>query len=216
MRPAPPPRPGSGPQPVPDPTRGAPAACPGNVSARRRIARTACPPSLSPARPDRPGSAVGRSSRNPGRANGATPRPRPAANPPQPEATRSPHPECAQPLGLRSHQRGQPPYKDTTGDWDTPALKHDHKPDATTDTHQVNRGYRVAPSISARGSHRSVRKPLGLYGTCHPDHQTLGTAGTHSQCANMRGNRLTIPRQHRKAVRFARNRLYFLRIQRTR
>lgn len=45
---------------------------------------------------------------------------------------------------------------------------------------------RVAPGISARGSHRSVRKPLDLHGSCHPHHQTLGTEGTHSQCANRR------------------------------
>jgi hypothetical protein len=70
--------------------------------------------------------------------------------------------------------------------------------------------------IAPPGSHRSVRKPLGLYGSCHPDHQTLGTEGIHSQCANMRGNRLTIPRQHRMAFFFAFSRLYFLRIQRTR
>ena len=75
---------------------------------------------------------------------------------------------------------------------------------------------RVAPGISARGSHRSVRKPLDLHGSCHSVHQTLGTEGIHSQCANMRGKRSTIPRQHRKAFLFARSRLYFLRIQRTR
>jgi hypothetical protein len=75
---------------------------------------------------------------------------------------------------------------------------------------------RVAPGISARGSRRSVRKPLGLYGSCHPVHQTLGTEGTHIQCANMRGNRSMIPRQHRNAFLFARSRLYFLRIQRIR
>jgi hypothetical protein len=80
----------------------------------------------------------------------------------------------------------------------------------------LGRYCRVARGLSAPGSHRSVRKPLGLYGSCHPDHQTLGTEGTHPQCANMRGNRSTIPRQHRKAFFFARNRLYFLRIQRTR
>lgn len=75
---------------------------------------------------------------------------------------------------------------------------------------------RVAPGISARGSHRSVRKPLDLHGSCHPVHQTLGTEGTHSQCANIRGNRSTIPRRLRKAFLFARSRLYFLRIQRIR
>jgi hypothetical protein len=75
---------------------------------------------------------------------------------------------------------------------------------------------RVAPGISARGSHRSVRKPLGLYGSCHSVHQTLGTEGTQIQCANIRGNRSTIPRQHRSAFPFARSRLYFLRIQRIR
>src|SRR5450759_3028663 len=75
---------------------------------------------------------------------------------------------------------------------------------------------RVARGISAPGSRRSRRNSLPLPGSCHPDHQTDGTEGTHSQCANRRGARLTIPRQHRKAFFFARSRLYFLRIHRTR
>jgi hypothetical protein len=87
-------------------------------------------------------------------------------------------------------------------------------PGALVDRMRHNR--RVAPGISARGSHRSVRKPLGLYGSCHSVHQTLGTEGTQIQCANIRGNRSTIPRQHRSAFPFARSRLYFLRIQRIR
>ncbi len=68
---------------------------------------------------------------------------------------------------------------------------------------------------SPPGSHRSVRKPLGLYGSCHPHYQTRGTEGTHFQCANMRGYLSTTPRQHFMAFFLARNRLYFLRIQHT-
>src|SRR5450759_4191185 len=50
---------------------------------------------------------------------------------------------------------------------------------------------RVARGISAPGSRRSRRNSLPLPGSCHPDHQTDGTEGTHSQCANRRGARLT-------------------------
>lgn len=62
----------------------------------------------------------------------------------------------------------------------------------------------------------SVRKPLGLYGSCHSDHQTRGTEGVHVQCANMQGYLSVIPRQHAMAFFLACSRLYFLRIQRTR
>lgn len=73
---------------------------------------------------------------------------------------------------------------------------------------------RVARGISAPGSHRSRRNRLQLPGSCHPDHQTAGAEAVHFQCANIRGYRWTIPRQHRKAFVFARSRLYLLRIQR--
>ena len=39
---------------------------------------------------------------------------------------------------------------------------------------------RVARSIAAPGSHRSVRKSLDLYGSCHPGHQTAGTVFTQA------------------------------------
>jgi hypothetical protein len=99
-----------------------------------------------------------------------------------------------------------------------PGLTGNHHPLATRPRAPAcpDQARRVAPGISARGSHRSVRKPLGLYGSCHPVHQTPETEGTHTQCANIRGNRSTIPRQHRNAFPFARSRLYFLRIQRIR
>ena len=73
---------------------------------------------------------------------------------------------------------------------------------------------RVARGISAPGSHRSRRNSLRSPGSCHPDHQTAGAEAVHSQCANIRGYRWTIPRQHRNAFFFARSRLYLLRIQR--
>ena len=75
-------------------------------------------------------------------------------------------------------------------------------------------GGRVARGISAPGSHRSRRNRLQLPGSCHPDHQTAGADAVHFQCANIRGYRWTIPRQHRNAFVFARSRLYLLRIQR--
>jgi hypothetical protein len=37
---------------------------------------------------------------------------------------------------------------------------------------------RVAPGVSSRGSHRTVRKPLGLYGSCRSGHQTALTVFT--------------------------------------
>ena len=70
--------------------------------------------------------------------------------------------------------------------------------------------------ISPPGSHRSRREPRGSPGSCHPGHQTRGTEGAHFQCANMRGYRAVMPRQHSSAFFLARSRLYFLRIQRTR
>ncbi len=75
---------------------------------------------------------------------------------------------------------------------------------------------RVAGGIAAPAPTDSVRKPLGLYGSCHPDHQTRGTDGVRAQCANMRGYLPVIPRQHTMAFFLACSRLYFLRIQRTR
>jgi hypothetical protein len=70
--------------------------------------------------------------------------------------------------------------------------------------------------IAPPGSHRSRRDSLPSPGSCPPGHQTHETEGVHIQCANMRGYRATIPRQHSMAFLSARNRLYFLRIQRTR
>ena len=70
--------------------------------------------------------------------------------------------------------------------------------------------------IAPPGSHRSRRDSLPSPGSCHPGHQTRATEGVHVQCANMRGYRAVIPRQHSMAFLSARNRLYFLRIQRTR
>src|SRR5664279_525027 len=70
--------------------------------------------------------------------------------------------------------------------------------------------------IAPPGSHRSRRDNLSSPGSCHPRHQTDGAEGTQIQCANRRGDRVVIPRKHRKAFFFARSRLYCLRIQRTR
>lgn len=70
--------------------------------------------------------------------------------------------------------------------------------------------------ISPAGSHRSRRDSLPSPGSCHLVHQTRATEGTHIQCANRRGCRSVIPRQHSMAFFSARSRLYFLRIQRTR
>jgi hypothetical protein len=70
--------------------------------------------------------------------------------------------------------------------------------------------------IAPPGSHRSRRDSLPSPGSCRPGHQTHETEGVHIQCANMRGYRTVIPRQHSMAFLSARNRLYFLRIQRTR
>src|SRR5271167_4716646 len=70
--------------------------------------------------------------------------------------------------------------------------------------------------IAPPGSHRSRRDSLPSPGSCPPGHQTHETEEVHAQCANMRGYRATIPRQHSMAFLSARNRLYFLRIQRTR
>ena len=67
--------------------------------------------------------------------------------------------------------------------------------------------------ISPPGSHRSVRKPLGLYGSCRPGHQA---EGIHLQCANMPGYRSVISCSLRWASFDPRSRLYLLRIQRTR
>ena len=67
---------------------------------------------------------------------------------------------------------------------------------------------------SPPGSHRSVRKPLDLYGSCHPGLQDHWTEGTHFQCANIRGYLPVIPCQHSRAFFLPRSRLYFLRIQR--
>jgi hypothetical protein len=66
----------------------------------------------------------------------------------------------------------------------------------------------IAPS----GSHRSVRKPLDLHGSCHPGPQA---PETHFQCANMRGYRSVISRSLLLALFDPCSRLYFLRIQRT-
>jgi hypothetical protein len=60
----------------------------------------------------------------------------------------------------------------------------------------------------------SVRKPLGLYGSCHPSLHDHWTEGTHCQCANIRGYLSVIPCQHSRAFFLPCNRLYFLRIQR--
>ena len=67
--------------------------------------------------------------------------------------------------------------------------------------------------IAPPGSHRTVREPLGSHGSCHPGHHA---ARVTDQCANSRGYLLVIPCQHAKALVNARNRLYFLRIQRNR
>ena len=67
---------------------------------------------------------------------------------------------------------------------------------------------------SPPGSHRSVRKPLDLYGSCHPGFQDHWTEGTHFQCANIRGYLAVIPCQHSRAFFLPCSRLYFLRIQR--
>ena len=67
---------------------------------------------------------------------------------------------------------------------------------------------------SPPGSHRSVRKPLDLYGSGHPGLQDHWTEGTHFQCANIRGCLSVIPCQHSRAFFLPRSRLYFLRIQR--
>ncbi len=72
---------------------------------------------------------------------------------------------------------------------------------------------RVARGNLTPGSHRSVRKPLGLYGSCRPGHQA---EGTHFQCANMPGYRSVISCSLRWAGFDPRSRLYLLRIQRTR
>jgi len=37
------------------------------------------------------------------------------------------------------------------------------------------------------GSHGSVRKPLGLHGSCHPGHQVSEAEAVHCQCTNRRG-----------------------------
>ena len=85
-------------------------------------------------------------------------------------------------------------------------------PDANyTDASSVGWPGGIAPP----GSHRSRRDSLPSPGSCHPGRQTRATEGVQAQCANMRGYRTVIPRQHSMAFLSARNRLYFLRIQRT-
>jgi hypothetical protein len=42
---------------------------------------------------------------------------------------------------------------------------------------------RVAGGVSTPGSHKSVGKPLGLYGSCRPGHQTRGIAAVQAQWA---------------------------------
>jgi hypothetical protein len=70
--------------------------------------------------------------------------------------------------------------------------------------------------ISPPGSHRSVREPLGSYGSCHLGRQTKEAAVTHFQCANIRGYLSAIPRMHARALRLLLSRSYLSRIQRTR
>ena len=74
-------------------------------------------------------------------------------------------------------------------------------------------GGQVAGGISPPGPHRSVREPLGSYGSCHPGRQARWIEGIHLQCANMRGYLLVIPCQHTRAFFLLRSRLYFLRTQ---
>jgi len=68
--------------------------------------------------------------------------------------------------------------------------------------------------IAPPGSHRSVREPLGSYGSCHLDHQTAGTAVIQTQCAKNRGYP-SVTRCH-ACWSWCRplNRRYFLRTQR--
>ena len=70
--------------------------------------------------------------------------------------------------------------------------------------------------VSPSGSHRSVREPLGSYGSCHLDHQTAGTAVVQAQCAKNRGY-ASVTRCHaRWSWCRPLNRRYFLRTQRIR
>ena len=94
-----------------------------------------------------------------------------------------------------------------TGPW-TPARNYTINIDPPNGEFTRNVQLRVARS------HRSRRNRLQLPGSCHPDHQTDGAEAVHFQCANIRGYRWTIPRQHRNAFVFARSRLYLFRIQR--
>ena len=65
---------------------------------------------------------------------------------------------------------------------------------------QATQEGRVARGIAPPGSHRSRRDNLLSPGSCHLVHRTGGTAATHFQCANRRGYRWVIPRQHRMAA----------------
>ena len=60
---------------------------------------------------------------------------------------------------------------------------------------------------------RSVREPLGSYGSCHPGRQACWTEAVHFQCVNIWGYLSVIPRQHTRAFFVFRSRVYFLRIQ---
>jgi hypothetical protein len=72
---------------------------------------------------------------------------------------------------------------------------------------------RVAGGISAPGSHRSGREPLGSSGSCHLVHQN---AGIHAQWANSQGCWLTMRCEQALAFLNGRCRRYFLRSQRIR
>ena len=84
-------------------------------------------------------------------------------------------------------------------------------------SHQPQRGgSRPRGGGGPSGSHRSVREPLGSYGSCHLDHQTAGTAVVQAQWAKNRGYCLVTRCHACWNWRRPWNRRYFLRTQRIR
>ena len=198
---------------------------------------------LGPVRGDRPQPAARR--RRP-RRRPAHPRPRSHATPqdchrpgpagPTPAPT---DPAPAHPLALvetlaytvAQHDRNSPPQprqpdhppkgptEANRKSWADQQIPHAHTPRIKITSPSATR---PGPSvgwpggIAPPGSHRSRRDSLPSPGSCPPGHQTRATEGTHVQCANIRGYRAVIPRQHSMAFFSARSRRYFVRIQRTR
>jgi hypothetical protein len=75
---------------------------------------------------------------------------------------------------------------------------------------------RVAPGISARGSHRTVHNNLSLHGSCRSGHQTVGTVLTQIQWAKNLGRDFTTVSHCRWAFLRPRSLLYLSRDHRIR